>query len=320
MRDFSKVGPKFWIGSTGKKLRAAGPHAQVVAMYLLTCPQANMLGLFYCPVMFIAHETGLGFEGASKGLQSAIEAGFCEYDEDSEVVWVVEMARYQIGETLKPADKRVAGVQNEYNAVPQNPFLSMFYDKYAAAFCMENRREQGSPLEAPLKPLGSQEIEIEIEKEIEKKDIRTSCASLVGASAPQAVPPSDGLPTPQEPAPTAGKPPKAAKPGKSAVELQMLLDAGVPSQAAQDWLKVRKEKRLPLTATALDRTRREADKAGMTLAQAVQLAAGNSWAGFEASWVLKQGGGSPSGGAAARQRPVLDRDFSTVEYGEGGKL
>ncbi|MCR2581744.1 replication protein, partial [Salmonella enterica] len=90
--------------------RAAGMEAQIVAMYLLTSPHANMLGLYYCPTMFIAHETGLGLEGASKGLQRAIEAGFCEYDEASEVVWVIEMASYQIGEALKPNDLRVKGV------------------------------------------------------------------------------------------------------------------------------------------------------------------------------------------------------------------
>lgn len=90
MRDYAKVGPKFWIGATGKKLRAAGPEAQIVALYLMTSPHANMLGLYYIPKMFIAHETGLGLEAASKGLQRGIEAGFCEYDEASEMVWVIE--------------------------------------------------------------------------------------------------------------------------------------------------------------------------------------------------------------------------------------
>lgn len=145
MRDYSKVGPKFWIGATGKRLRAAGMEAQIVAMYLLTSPHANMLGLYYCPTMFIAHETGLGLEGASKGLQRAIEAGFCEYDEASEVVWVIEMASYQIGEALKPNDLRVKGVQNEYGSLPDNPYLARFYEKYSGAFCMSACRGKASP-------------------------------------------------------------------------------------------------------------------------------------------------------------------------------
>jgi len=165
MRDYSKVGPKFWIGSTGKRLRAAGMEAQIVAMYLLTSPHANMLGLYYCPAMFIAHETGLGLEGASKGLKRAIEAGFCEYDETSEVVWVIEMASYQVGDSLKPADLRVKGVQNEYASLPDNPYLARFYEKYQEAFCMALCRGKDSPYEDPKKPLRSQEQEQEQEQE-----------------------------------------------------------------------------------------------------------------------------------------------------------
>ena len=86
MRDYAKVGPKFWIGATGKRLRAAGLEAQVVAMYLMTSPHANMLGLYYIPLEYIKHESGLTLEGASKGLQSCIEVGFCEYDTASEMV------------------------------------------------------------------------------------------------------------------------------------------------------------------------------------------------------------------------------------------
>jgi hypothetical protein len=69
MRDFGKVNPQFWIGSTGKRLRG-NPEAQLVALYLMTCPHANMIGVFHCPILYISHETGLPLEGASKGLRS----------------------------------------------------------------------------------------------------------------------------------------------------------------------------------------------------------------------------------------------------------
>ena len=95
MRDYAKISPQFWIGNTGKKLREAGAEATIVALYLLSNPHANMIGFYYLPKLYIAHETSLGMEGASKGLQRAIEAGFCGYDDASEVVFVYEMARYQ---------------------------------------------------------------------------------------------------------------------------------------------------------------------------------------------------------------------------------
>ncbi|KAF0844347.1 hypothetical protein FNL37_1791 [Methylovorus glucosotrophus] len=161
MRDYSKVSPQFWIGATGKKLRSKGVECQLVALYLMTCTHANMLGMYYLPKIYIAHECGLSIEGASKGLQGAIEAGFCSYDDASEVVWVHEMATYQIGEQLTEKDLRVKGVQNEYNAQPESPYLKPFFEKYQSKFLMSECRD----VEAPSKALVSQEQEQEQEQE-----------------------------------------------------------------------------------------------------------------------------------------------------------
>lgn len=164
MRDYAKVSPHFWLGKTGKQLKQ-GPETLIVSLYLMTNPHANMLGLYYIPVMFIAHETGLSIEGASKGLQSACEAGFCAYDHETEVVWVYEMAKFQVADELKPADNRCKGIQKDYESIPNNPYLSAFFDKYAQAFCMTVKRgensQKTSPLEAPPEPLRSQEQEQE---------------------------------------------------------------------------------------------------------------------------------------------------------------
>lgn len=165
MRDYSKVGPKFWIGKTGKALRKQGVETLVVSMYLMTAPSANMLGLYYLPVVTIAHETGLGLEGASKGLARAIEVGFCAYDHDAEMVWVYEMAAYQVAERLEARDNRCAGVQRDYDDLPENQHLRGFYEKYATAFHMKSMRDFGSPSEAPCKPLRSQEQEQEQEQD-----------------------------------------------------------------------------------------------------------------------------------------------------------
>lgn len=178
MRDYGKVSPQFWIGKTGKALRLAGAEAQLVSLYLLTNPHANMIGLYYMPLMFIAHETGLGIEGASKGLAGAIEAGFCHYDEPSEMVWVPEMAAHQIGSELNPKDKRCPGVQNEYNAQPDNPFLSAFYSKYQAHYhmtvCRGSAKQNETESEGASKGLASQEQEQEQEKEQDQNTMSDS--------------------------------------------------------------------------------------------------------------------------------------------------
>lgn len=164
MRDYSKVCPQFWIGETGRYFRGH-KEAQVVAAYLMTNPHANMLGLYHLPITTLMHETGLTDKEVRKGLERAIEGGFCSYDNRSEVVFVHEMARFQIAEQLKPDDNRCKGVQNEYDSLIRNPFLPAFYEKYSTAFHMTRKRENASPSQGPTKPHRSQEQEQEQEQE-----------------------------------------------------------------------------------------------------------------------------------------------------------
>ncbi|HCT5924701.1 TPA: DNA-binding protein [Klebsiella pneumoniae] len=168
MRDYATVAPQFWLGKTGRELRKKGAEAQVVSFYLMTSPHANMLGLYYLPILYIAHETGLGLEGASKGLKSTIEAGFCSYDEDTEMVWVHEMAAYQVGKALKPGDNRCAGVRSEYASLTENPFLSLFYERYKDDFHLNVKRESCPTPEGASKGLRSQDQEQDQEQEQDK--------------------------------------------------------------------------------------------------------------------------------------------------------
>ena len=168
MRDYATVAPQFWLGKTGRELRKKGAEAQVVSFYLMTSPHANMLGLYYLPILYIAHETGLGLEGASKGLKSTIEAGFCSYDEDTEMVWVHEMAAYQVGKALKPGDNRCAGVRSEYASLTENPFLSLFYERYKDDFQLNVKRESCPTPEGASKGLRSQDQEQDQEQEQDK--------------------------------------------------------------------------------------------------------------------------------------------------------
>ena len=164
MRDYGVVSPRFWIGATGKALRGNAP-AQVLALYLMTSPHANMIGVFHCPLIYMAHETGLGMEGASKALQSLIEAGYCTYDEASETVFVHRMAAYQVAESLKVGDNRVKGVEREWQNIGTASLKQAFFAIYSVAFHLPGEAKKTSPSEAPSKPLASQEQEQEQEQE-----------------------------------------------------------------------------------------------------------------------------------------------------------
>lgn len=153
MRDYARVSPQFWIGMTGKALRG-DRDAQIVALYLMTSPHATMIGVFHCPVMYIAHETGLTIEGASKGLLRVVEEGFCTYDHERELVWVHEMARFQIGAELKPNDNQVPAIRRAFQQTPECQILRGFHARYRAAFHLPDIGDRPDETQGASKGLG----------------------------------------------------------------------------------------------------------------------------------------------------------------------
>ena len=151
-RDYGKVYPRFWQTGTGKALRG-DPEAQVLALYLITSPHANMIGVYHCPVLYMAHETGLSLEGATKALTRLINYGFCTFDGDDDVVWVHEMAAHQVGTNLSPKDKQVIGLRKQVEQIAQSGIRAGFEARYREDFHLFFDRKEASPLQAPCKPI-----------------------------------------------------------------------------------------------------------------------------------------------------------------------
>lgn len=270
MRDYGSVSPKFWIAGTGKSLRGNLP-AQVVALYLMTSPHANMIGVFYCPIDSIAKETGLPLEGASEALRCLIEADFCRFDETTEEVFVTRMAAYQIGEQLDPKDKRCIGVARELEKVSSDRMRIGFRANYAVPYHLPIPASVAppadTPIEAPSKPHRSQEQKQEqnLDQDQEKK--------------------------------------------KSAVAPHL---AEIPSNLLADFLKVRKAKKGgELTETALNGIRREAEKAGLSLVEAITACCEYSWVGFNAGWYAERHRSSKP------QQQGKHAGFQNLNYREG---
>ncbi len=151
MRDYGKVASTFWTGKTGRQLRDSR-DAQVVALYLLTGPMSNMIGLYHLPVAMIADQTGMRFEGASKALRRVCETGFARFDAGLEHVFVPEMAAYQIGEPLHEKDKRVTGIISLWQTYSKSEFYLDFHKRYRSSFHLPEPKPLRSPFEAPSKP------------------------------------------------------------------------------------------------------------------------------------------------------------------------
>lgn len=169
MREFAKVSPQFWIGQPGKQIKDIGIEAQLISVYLLTCPHSSMIGIYYLPITLITHETGIPLEAACKALRSLCEVGFCTYDEEMEYVWVHEMASYQVGGQLKQCDNRVKCINDLYQNLPNLLFLPSFFEKYKDKFWLGKHTEEQHFYEASSKDLLSKEKEKEKDKEKEKE-------------------------------------------------------------------------------------------------------------------------------------------------------
>jgi hypothetical protein len=158
----------------------------MLALYLLTCPHANMLGIYYLPIAYIVHDAEMNTDAVTDALEKLNEIGFCTYDDQAEYVWVHEMAIHQISDQLEERDKRVKAVNDIYHSLPELIFLNNFYKKYKDIFHLQPRKEESSgyqdeildknpttpvvneenhPFEGASKALRSQEQEQEQEQE-----------------------------------------------------------------------------------------------------------------------------------------------------------
>lgn len=67
---------------------------------------------------------------------------------------------------------------------------------------------------------------------------------------------------------------------------------GVSDSVFQDFLKLRKGLKAPVTETAIKGLEREAQKAGMTLEAVMSLCCQNGWRGFKAEWIKDKNQGN----------------------------
>lgn len=226
MREYGVVSPMFWIGKTGRALRK-NPNAQRVAIYLMTAPSSEMTGVFYCPLSSILNDVGIfeapcnpltspsegalegvhsPLEGVKQAISTLMELDFCFYDFESEFVFVKEMARWQIGESLKEKDNRVVGLRKYVKSMPKPiaaRFIARYNEDFHLGFDLEEYSQWGkgkpSPSQAPSKPLArgymeplrsqeqDQEQEQEQEQDINTNKQNTEVSEAVEASTAEGV-------------------------------------------------------------------------------------------------------------------------------------
>jgi hypothetical protein len=98
--------------------------------------------------------------------------------------------------------------------------------------------------------------------------------------------------------------------------VDFLVGEGVDAQCAEDWLAIRKGKRVLLTRTAWDDTKIEAAKAGLAVGLAVREAVTRGWAGFKAKWLVEDRPGDRRQQATSGERQRAEQEAAA----EGARL
>lgn len=118
-REYASVSPDKWRSKTGRQLRG-DPWAMVIQDYLITCPLSEMTGAYYLPKCMIIAETGISPSELDRVMVKLQELDFCRYYEEDEYIFVRNMARYQISQTLNERDNRRAKVRKDLERLPED--------------------------------------------------------------------------------------------------------------------------------------------------------------------------------------------------------
>jgi hypothetical protein len=134
MRNYSKVCPSFWSSDIVTDAQMGDSSEMLVALYVMTSPESNTLGLYRCPLPLLAHDTRMTIEQASKAIESLTFRGFLEFDATKSMVYVKKMALYQIEKKLKAGDKRIIYVNRELELCTSDYLRESFIRDYNLLF------------------------------------------------------------------------------------------------------------------------------------------------------------------------------------------
>lgn len=156
MKLHSQIHSRMWLGGTMSEIaRERDAEAFKLAIYLITSPHSHMSELYYCPICEIATHTGVTVDQVEQYLAELEDEGFCKYDATVQIVWVIRMCRWQIGETLNPKDNRVIGAIKHAKALPSSSLVNEFLSYYG----FNEGASEGTP--SPPCPLPSFSVGLE---------------------------------------------------------------------------------------------------------------------------------------------------------------
>ena len=115
--------------------------------YLITNPHTHYSGIYYLLLSTISDETGFSVAEIKQLITFFINKSKIQYDAEYRIIWVINMAKYQL-ENMKNRwnknDNRIKGIENYFKILHNCPLIQNFCQYY---------KELNIFYEAPPKPL-----------------------------------------------------------------------------------------------------------------------------------------------------------------------
>jgi len=187
---YRAVSVRFW---TDEKIRRLDSTSRYVLLYLITCPNGHVSGLYRIFTDELLHDTGLTKEGLLQAFHELEKSGLIVLSSAHHIVWVRNMLRYQADsengwksaasqiELLQPPAAIVNAFLQQYPRVKEypidrvsigHPAQDQVDSRTRAEQEQDDMRSSDTPseplrtgFEAPLKPDRHQEQEQEQEQE-----------------------------------------------------------------------------------------------------------------------------------------------------------
>ncbi len=142
MRNYAVITSNYWTGETGQRIQEEGGiEAACLGAYLISNRHSNAIGIYYLPIPLIAYELkALDEDGIRRALQVLAQEQFSAYDEARSMVYVRNMARFQVAESLSRNDKRVRYVLKELEQAVSSGailFAHDFFNRFQGDYQME---------------------------------------------------------------------------------------------------------------------------------------------------------------------------------------
>lgn len=135
-RAYGTMPSEVWLGIAIPGFLSLSAEAKLAEVYLLSSPHANMLGLYWLPLPYMARETRLSEERIGAVIEELEDAEMIKYDPASEHVFVKHFVKTQVlgqNDGLKANDKQVKAARSIFADLPSTPLTGDLMAEYGVA-------------------------------------------------------------------------------------------------------------------------------------------------------------------------------------------